>query len=104
MTVLGFPCNQFGAQEPGSDAEILEFAQSRYNANFPMFSKVEVNGANAVPLYQWLKQQQPRPDGEGDIAWNFTKFLVSADGQAIARFEPQVTPEEIAAELPGRLS
>lgn len=99
LQVLGFPCNQFGAQEPGTDAEILEFAQSRYNASFPMFSKIEVNGDGACELYKWLKSKQANPDGKPDIAWNFTKFLVSPKGEVVARFEPMVTPEEIAGQL-----
>ena len=98
MTVLGFPCNQFGAQEPGTDEEILEFARSRFNASFPMFSKIDVNGDGACELYQWLKSEQADPDGNADIKWNFTKFLVK-DGKVVARFEPMVTPEEIGAQL-----
>ena len=103
MTVLGFPCNQFGGQEPGTDAEIREFASTRYDANFPIFSKVEVNGAGACELYKHLKAQQPRPDGEADIAWNFTKFLVDGDGNVVARYEPGVAPDEIAKDLQERL-
>lgn len=102
-TVLGFPCNQFGGQEPGTDAEILAFATERYNANFPIFSKVEVNGDGACALYKYLKSQQARPDGEADVAWNFTKFLVNGDGEVVARYEPGVTPEDIAQDAPGRL-
>ena len=98
MKVLGFPCNQFGAQEPGTNAEILEFAQSKYDANFPLFAKVEVNGDGACDLYEWLKSEKP-----GDIAWNFTKFLVGKDGSVAARFEPQVTPEQIDGELANHL-
>lgn len=101
--MLGFPCNQFGAQEPGTNEEILEFARSRYDANFQLFAKVEVNGDGACDLYKHLKAQQPRPDGEPDIAWNFTKFLVGGDGAVLARYEPAVTPEEIAADLKTRL-
>ena len=97
--MLGFPCNQFGAQEPGTNAEILEFARSRYNANFPMFAKIEVNGDGACELYQWLKAQQPNEDGSSDIPWNFTKFLVNGKGEAVKRFGPRTTPEEVAAEL-----
>jgi glutathione peroxidase len=91
--VLAFPCNQFGAQEPGSNDEILEFARSKYGVGFPMFSKIEVNGDGAAELYRYLKGDGP------DIAWNFTKFLVSGDGKVLKRYEPQVTPEDIAAEL-----
>ena len=103
MTVLGFPCNQFGGQEPGTDAEILAFATKRYDANFPIFSKVEVNGDGACDLYKHLKAQQARPDREADIAWNFTKFLVDGDGNVVARYEPGVAPEEIANDLRQRL-
>ena len=97
--VLAFPCNQFGAQEPGSEAEIQEFVTTKFGVTFPMFSKIEVNGANACGLYQDLKAQAPREDGESDIAWNFTKFLVDGDGNVVQRFEPQTTPEEIAVAL-----
>ena len=99
VTVLGFPCNQFGAQEPGTDAEILAFAKSKYDVNFPVFSKIEVNGPNACGLYQWLKSEQPDDEGNEDIPWNFTKFLVTADGRVAKRFGPTVTPEQIAEEL-----
>ena len=102
--MLGFPCNQFGAQEPGTDEEILAFAREKYDVNFPMFSKVEVNGDGACELYQWLKAEKANPDGKADIAWNFTKFLVSPKGEVLARFEPMVTPEEIAAELDSHLA
>ena len=103
MTVLGFPCNQFGGQEPGTDAEIHAFATTNYDANFQIFSKVEVNGDGACGLYQHLKAQQARPDGERDIAWNFTKFLVDGQGKVLARYEPGVTPEDVAADLKSRL-
>jgi glutathione peroxidase len=91
--VLAFPCNQFGAQEPGTDAEIFEFAQSRYEVDFPMFSKIEVNGDGAAPVYRFLKGEGP------DLSWNFAKFLVGRDGQVLKRYSPQVTPEEIGSEL-----
>jgi glutathione peroxidase len=97
--VLAFPCNQFGAQEPGTDAEILEFATSRYQANFPIFSKIEVNGAGACPLYQLLKDAMPDEEGSVNIPWNFTKFLVDGEGRVVARFAPTVTPEEIGTRL-----
>ena len=103
MTVLGFPCNQFGAQEPGTHEEILEFAKRKYDANFQIFAKVEVNGDGTCALYRHLKAQQPRPDGEADIAWNFTKFLVDGEGKVLVRYEPGTTPEEIAADLETRL-
>jgi glutathione peroxidase len=101
--VLGFPCNQFGAQEPGSDAEILEFATSKYGVGFPMFSKIEVNGDDACDLYRFLKSAAPGEDGKEDIPWNFAKFLVDGAGAVIKRYGPQVTPEDIAAELPQHL-
>lgn len=89
--MLAFPCNQFGAQEPGTDEEILEFATSKYGVTFPMFSKIEVNGDGACDLYQWLRAAT----GGADIGWNFTKFLIDGDGNVVERFEPLVTPEEI---------
>ena len=97
VTVLGFPCNQFGGQEPGTNAQILEFARSRHDANFQMFEKIEVNGADAHDLYRFLKQQEA--GGGADIAWNFTKFLVSGDGEVLARYEPRVTPKQVAENL-----
>ena len=99
LTVLGFPCNQFGAQEPGTDAEILEFATSNYDVNFPMFAKIEVNGDATAELYEILKAKQPNDDGTADVRWNFTKFLVNADGAVVKRFGPRITPEEIADHL-----
>ena len=101
--MLAFPCNQFGAQEPGSDAQIAEFASSNYGASFPMFSKIEVNGDGAADLYAFLKSAAPGEGGKVDIAWNFTKFLVDGNGAVIKRYEPMVTPEEIAADLAGHL-
>ena len=97
--VLGFPCNQFGKQEPGSNEEILEFARSKYDANFPMFAKIEVNGDGECDLYKWLKSEKADPERSADIAWNFTKFLVGKDGEVLARFEPKTTPEEIGEYL-----
>jgi len=98
--VLGFPCNQFGAQEPGSDEEILDFVTNNYDIDFPMFSKIEVNGDNTCDLYKILKTQQPAEDGTEDLPWNFTKFLVDKNGTVIKRFNPQTTPEEIKEALP----
>ncbi len=97
---MGFPCNQFGAQEPGTDAQILEFAQSKYSVTFPLFSKIEVNGDGACELYRMLTAAQADEEGNSDIAWNFTKFLVNGEGDVVARFSPMVTPEEIAEKLP----
>ena len=91
--MLAFPCNQFAGQEPGTDAEILEFATSTYDVTFPMFSKIEVNGEGAADLYKWLKAEAP---DHGDIAWNFEKFLVDREGNVVQRFAPKVTAEEIA--------
>lgn len=93
--MLAFPCNQFGKQEPGTEAEIWEFATSKYQANFPMFSKIEVNGEAACDLYQWLKTQQPGSGDKSDITWNFEKFLVDRNGEVVERFAPQTTPEEV---------
>ena len=101
--MLGFPCNQFGAQEPGTDAQILEFARSKYDVNFPMFSKIEVNGDGACELYKMLKAAQPNDDGTADIQWNFTKFVVGRDGNVLKRYSPRATPEDIAKDLPGYL-
>jgi glutathione peroxidase len=92
FAVLGFPCNQFGAQEPGSEAEIREFCSTRYKVTFPMFAKLEVNGPKRAPLYAWLTAQPTLPDGPGDIAWNFAKFLIGKDGRVRARFDPSTEP------------
>jgi glutathione peroxidase len=92
--VLAFPCNQFGAQEPGTNAEIAEFATSTYNATFPMFAKIDVNGDGACALYQLLRTAEP-----GDITWNFEKFLVDGDGKVVKRYGPMVTPEEIEPDV-----
>jgi glutathione peroxidase len=97
--VLAFPCNQFGAQEPGTDAEILAFATSKYDANFPMFSKIEVNGDGAADLYKWLRAEQPGAGDSDAITWNFEKFLVDRSGKVVARFGPQVTPEDLAPHI-----
>ena len=97
--MLAFPCNQFGNQEPGSNEEIREFATSKYDANFPMFAKIEVNGDGAAPLYKWLKEAQPGDGETADVTWNFEKFLVDRSGEVVARWAPMTTPEEIGAEL-----
>ena len=98
--MLGFPCNQFADQEPGTDEEILEFATTNYDVNFPMFSKIEVNGDGAAPLYQLLKAAQPGEGETSDIAWNFEKFLVDKEGNVVKRYSPMVTPEELAPDIP----
>jgi glutathione peroxidase len=92
FAVLGFPCNQFGGQEPGSDAEVKSFCETRYGVSFPMFSKIDVNGATRAPLYAWLSGEASAPDGPGDVAWNFAKFVVGKDGRLKARFGPRVEP------------
>jgi glutathione peroxidase len=99
--VLGFPCNQFAGQEPGTDEQILEFATSEYDVNFPLFSKIEVNGDGAAPLYRLLKDAQPGEGDTTDITWNFEKFLISPDGEVVARFAPPTTPEEVGEALSG---
>ncbi len=101
---MGFPCNQFGDQEPGTNEEILAFATDKYDVNFPMFAKIDVNGEHEAPLFTYLKAGQPNEDGTSDIAWNFNKFLVGRDGAVLARFSPMVTPEQIGEQLPGFLS
>ncbi len=95
LEILGFPCDQFGHQEPGTNAEIQEFCQLNYGVSFPVFAKIEVNGPEAHPLYQELKRQKPGPQG-GDIQWNFTKFLIDRQGNIVERFEPTVKPAELA--------
>jgi glutathione peroxidase len=99
LVVLGFPCNQFGAQEPGTNEEIQAFALANYQVSFPLFSKVEVNGDGACELYQMLTAAVPDEEGKHEITWNFTKFLVSAEGEVLARFSPMVTPEMIGEKL-----
>ena len=99
--MLGVPCNQFGGQEPGSDAEILEFVTTKFDVDFPMFSKVDVNGENEAPLYTLLKEAQPGDGDSSDITWNFEKFLVGGDGTVLKRWGPVTTPEEVGAELDG---
>jgi glutathione peroxidase len=118
LQILGFPCNQFKEQEPGTDAEIQDFCQATYDVTFPVFRKIDVNGPDADPLYQYLRASAPgdfgpaygdfyqaisklRPgsDGSDDIKWNFTKFLIGRDGAVIKRYEPPVPPADIAADL-----
>jgi len=99
FTVLGFPCNQFGSQEPGSEAQIGAFCSTTYNVTFPMFARIEVNGADTHPLYQWLKRAKPGVLGTERIKWNFTKFLVDREGRVVARYAPKDTPESLADEI-----
>jgi glutathione peroxidase len=94
LVVLGFPCNQFGAQEPGSEEEIKTFCSTSYGVTFPMFSKIDVNGGDRHPLYAWLTAQVTEPDGPGDIQWNFAKFVIDRQGQVVARFSPPTDPSD----------
>jgi glutathione peroxidase len=118
LEILGFPCNQFMEQEPGTDAEIQDFCSTAYDVTFPVLSKIAVNGPDADPLYQYLRGQAPgdfgpqygefytaisrlRPDADGtdEVKWNFTKFLIGRDGQVVKRYEPPVSPADIKADL-----
>jgi glutathione peroxidase len=118
LEILGFPCNQFKEQEPGSDAEIQAFCKANYDVSFPVFAKIEVNGPDADPLYTFLRAEAPgdfgpqygafydaiskiRPDAEGtdEVKWNFTKFLVGREGQVVKRYEPSVAPADIKTDL-----
>ncbi len=103
FAVLGFPCNQFGAQEPGSEAEIASFCSTTYDVTFPMFAKVDVNGAGTHPLFALLKSARPGALGTEAIKWNFTKFLVSATGEVVKRYAPQTSPEDIDADVAAQL-
>lgn len=102
--VLGFPCNQFGAQEPGDAAEIASFCSTTYQVDFPMFAKVEVNGPKAHPLYAFLKSARPGLLGIGAIKWNFTKFGIGRDGQVAARWAPTVKPQALEEEIEALLA
>lgn len=104
LVVLGFPCNQFGHQEPEGEDTILQFCQTRYQVSFPMFAKVDVNGDNAPELYKWLKSSQPGLLGTQAIKWNFTKFLVGRDGRVIKRYAPQDAPASLAKDIEAALS
>jgi glutathione peroxidase len=95
LSVLGFPCNQFGAQEPGTEVEIGAFCQKNYGVTFPMFAKIDVNGGHAHPLFQYLTQARPGILGTEAIKWNFTKFLIDRNGEPVARYAPQTKPEEL---------
>ena len=99
FAVLGFPCNQFGAQEPGSEAQIRQFCESSYGVSFPMFAKIAVNGPDTHPLYVFLKSSEPGLLGTEGIKWNFTKFLVGRDGKVIKRYAPATKPEAIEADI-----
>ena len=104
LVVLGFPCNQFGAQDPGLDSEIANFCQANYGVSFLMMSKIDVNGPTAHPLYSWLSSEAPGLLGSKAIKWNFTKFLVSQDGRVVKRFAPLDKPTQLAGEIEAALA
>ena len=104
LVVLGFPCNQFGAQDSGSNGEIAEFCQLNYGVSFPMMEKIDVNGNNAHPLYQWLSAEAPGLLGSKAIKWNFTKFLVGKDGAVIKRYAPTDAPAGMAKDIEAALA
>lgn len=99
LAVLGFPCNQFGKQEPGDASQIGAFCEKNFGVTFPLFEKIEVNGASAHPLYKWLKGEAPGVLGIGRIKWNFTKFLVDRNGKVIKRYAPATKPDAIAVDI-----
>lgn len=99
FTVVGFPCNQFGAQEPGSNQEIQQFCELNYGVSFPVMGKVNVNGDDTAPIYDWLKESAPGILGTEMIKWNFTKFLVGRDGKVLKRYAPQDEPAKIAEDI-----
>ncbi|WP_120965396.1 glutathione peroxidase [Comamonas sp. lk] len=104
LVVLGFPCNQFGAQEKGSDDEIASFCELNFGVSFPLMHKIEVNGDGAHPLYRWLCSEAPGVLGTKSIKWNFTKFLIARDGQVVRRYAPQDKPEKLAEDIAAVLS
>lgn len=105
FAVLGFPCNQFGGQEPGSEGEIKTFCETRFGVSFPMFEKVDVNGSGRSPLFAHLTAQATTPDGAGDVTWNFAKFVIGRNGEVTARFAPPTKPvsDEIVAAIEAQL-
>ena len=103
LRVMGFPCNQFGGQDPGSNADIASFCQLNFGVSFPMMEKIEVNGASAHPLYQWLCAEAPGLLGSKGIKWNFTKFLVGRDGRVLKRYAPMDKPEKLKADIEAAL-
>ncbi|MFN3507943.1 MAG: glutathione peroxidase [Allorhizobium sp.] len=104
LVVLGFPCNQFGAQEPGTEKEIALFCETQFAITFPLFAKIEVNGPGAHPLYTWLKTETPGAEQGQEIGWNFAKFLIGRDGKPIARYSPRTAPSEIEADITAALA
>ena len=103
LVVLGFPCDQFGSQEPGDEEEIKNFCSINFDVTFPMFAKIDVNGEQAHPLWKWLKQEKSGLLGIGAIKWNFSKFLVGRDGKVLKRFAPTDKPESLAADIESAL-
>ncbi len=99
LEILGFPCNQFGKQDPGTNDEIQEFCQLNYGVSFPMFGKIEVNGSGTDPLFKHLKKEAPGALGSQRIKWNFTKFLINADGEVVKRYAPTVKPKDIEKDV-----
>ena len=104
LVVLGFPSNEFGGQDPGSNDEIASFCQLNYGVSFPMMAKIEVNGRGAHPMYQWLTKEAPGFLGTQAIKWNFTKFLIGRDGQVLKRYAPQDAPEKLAGDIEAALA
>jgi glutathione peroxidase len=104
LVVVGFPCNQFGAQDPGNNGEIAAFCERNYGVTFPMMAKVDVNGDRADPLFQWLKKSAPGMLGSEAIKWNFTKFLVGRDGQVLKRYAPNEEPENMRKDIEAALA
>jgi glutathione peroxidase len=104
LVVLGFPCNQFGSQDPGSNEEIASFCQVNYGVSFPMMQKIDVNGENAHPLYRWLTTEAPGLLGSKRIKWNFTKFLVGRDGRVMKRYAPMDKPDKLAKDIEAALA
>ena len=103
FVILGFPCNQFAAQEPGTEKEIKTFCESTYNVKFPLFSKIDVNGDHTDPLYKFLKNALKDESGKGDIGWNFTKFLINNKGVPVKRFSTNIEPEGVEADIQAQL-
>lgn len=104
LVVLGFPCNQFGAQEPGTEKKIALFCEPQFAVTFPLFAKIEVNGSRTHPLYAYLKAETPGSEKNQEIGWNFAKFLVGRDGKLIARYSPRTAPAEIEADITAALA
>ncbi len=104
LVVLGFPCNQFGAQEPGTEKEIALFCETQFAVTFPLFAKIEVNGSGTHPLYAYLKAETPGSEQGQEIGWNFAKFLIGRDGKPIARYSPRTAPADLKADITAALA